>query len=497
MSIILKIFFRTISCVICLSIANTTFSATTLKPAPKNILNIFNANPNQTLSIKTFDPGEKYQFETSEKDTLYAKDKKDIRFNTVEISLHPLMKPGTVMANIHFIDKIENRVEVNSVNLLKLIPTLDAKNAMQLPEYLLAEYNRFGVIFRREHNEFTVKAKTNTLAQKDKNIYRLGLWNNCLSQTRWEMTLHTEDYSDFEQRSQSPLNLNQKRTLAHVWFYVDNALYTALLKLKNPHLSFSPDISYEALIEQGKKVPIDLSTLRTLKHPVLRKIEEIGHKTKRPLVALDMEQYYKWQYNLLINKNDFTTYDDILNVPIKLAKFESRGIYQTKKPKVFDFGWMRQLNDIHIHTVDVPGSDTYVQITLTGKHAPFNIVMGNIDLSAIDEQKLAGYLFGINTYPKSRRHNPPPDTIRYDADSIPQHLKPYQFLINKNNQLWGDNHEMGLEKIYLSWESIDKNILEIYVLSYERITPVWMARVRLDDVLVDRIRRKRALYASQ
>jgi len=430
--------------------------------------------------------------------SLFAKDKKVLRFKKVHMVLHPRMPIGKILVDVYFVDGVGNRVEVKSVDLLKLIPTLDTQKAMQLPEYLLAEYNRFGVTFRREHGEFDIKAKSASLIERDKgkSIYRLALWNNCLSQTRFEMTLHAEDYSDFQDRYRSPLNLNQSRTLAHVWFFVNKDLYTALLRLKNRLLSFDPEIGYDDLIAAAKKVRIDLSGLRSLKALVPSKVLEVGHKSKRPLVSLDKEQYYKWQYKLAVNQDDFSSYDDILNVPVKLAKFQGRGFYQTKKPKVFDFGWLRQVDDVRIHTVDVPESDTYVQLSLSGKNSPYEIVMGNVDLADVDEQKFAGYLFGVNTYPKLRRHNPRPDTFQFDPDSTPDHLKPYLFLVNRKNGHWGDNHEIGVEKVYLAWESIDRDVLEIYVLSYERIVPVWMARVRLSDVMVDRIRRKRAMYAN-
>ena len=119
---------------------------------------------------------------------------------------------------------------------------------------------------------------------------------------------------------------------------------------------------------------------------------------------------------------------------------------------------------------------------------------GNIDLALLDEQKFYGIQFGINSFPKTRRHNPPPDTIKYDPSSVPNNIRPYLMLTNKAKSTWVNNHKKGIEKVLLAWDSLDRDTLSIYLICYERITPVWMARVRIDDDTVDRARLRRRLY---
>ena len=48
--------------------------------------------------------------------------------------------------------------------------------------------------------------------------------------------------------------------------------------------------------------------------------------------------------------------------------------------------------------------------------------------------------------------------------------------------------------IKLFLENIDKDILTVTVLSYERIVPVWMAKVKLPNEFVEQLRVRRRLY---
>jgi hypothetical protein len=86
------------------------------------------------------------------------------------------------------------------------------------------------------------------------------------------------------------------------------------------------------------------------------------------------------------------------------------------------------------------------------------------------------------------------NTLVYDSDTIPHHLKPYMFFTNKESGLFENNIDLGVEMVYIGWDDFDNNILEIYLVSYERITPLWVGRVKLSNELVDRVRVRRNLY---
>ena len=469
----------------------------TLKAPPAAITTIFADQPNRVLVMDAIDAGSTYRFDPSEKDRQFANKNNVLRFRCVEMSLCDRMPPGTVLVDITFVDGQGTRVTAMSVNLMRLTPMLDLSGDMQYPEMLLEEYERFGVSFRREHDEFAIwlaEVADHSTVDATRRAYRLGIWNNCLDPTKWEMVLTSEDYSDFHHRLKGDLYINQKRTLAHNWFYLNTDLYSALVRIKNPHLAIDPLLDYEELSRRAEQVIPELDQLRTIKNRVPTKTIEIGHQSCREIVALDAEQHYKWQYGLAINHKQFTTYDDVLNQPVVLASFADRGFYQPEHPKEFDLGWLRQLDQVFVDILDVHGSDCYVQITLKGANAPYTVIVGNIDMALLDEQKLFGMPFGFNPYPKTRRHNPAQDTIRYETDRMPSNIKPYIMLLDRRTGQWVNNQKKGLEKVYMGWESINRQILVIYLISYERILPVWVAQVKIDDRTVDRVRIRRQLY---
>ncbi len=92
------------------------------------------------------------------------------------------------------------------------------------------------------------------------------------------------------------------------------------------------------------------------------------------------------------------------------------------------------------------------------------------------------------------RINPKQSTLFFDADDYPEMLKPYVLLIDKKTGKWVNNQKKGVEKVYLSYESSERDVLQIYLLSYERVTPIWMARVKLPNEARETIRVRRNLY---
>ncbi|WP_027418902.1 hypothetical protein [Crocinitomix catalasitica] len=468
-----------------------------LVEAPAEITALFNKYPDQIMVLDANCPGADYKYDIGEKDVYYGYSKHSFSFNKVTLKLHDKMPQGKVIVDIAFIDDDLNKVLVNDVDLLRLAPKFDASGDMIYPEIIEEEFNRFGYTFRKEHDEFSIE-----LANKDSDLlnsiedraYRCQIVNNCLAPTKWEFSLTTEDYSDFNKRLKETHNLNQNRILSHSWFYMDKDLYAALIHAKNPDFNADFNMDYSALSDKAEQVAIDFSTLREpIKYRTKTELLELGYKTGRQIEPLDNEQFYKKEYQLLLEGKD-QTYTSILETPVKTTQFQDAGFYTELTPKEFDLNWMKHLDSVHLDVVNVKGTDAYIELTLTGQWSPYKINIGNIDLAQLSEQKLFGLLFGINTYPKNRRYNPVQSTISIDADLLPNDIKPYVFLTNKDDDKWVNNQYKGIEKIYLTYESMEKDVLVIYVLSYERITPVWMARVKLTKEMREKVRIRKGLY---
>ena len=465
--------------------------------APIEVVAIFNNYPDNIMTLNALSPAYGYDYDIGEKDSLYGKYNLALRFRSVEIRLAEKMPAGKILVNLSFIDGENNRIEIKNMDLLRLVPKLEGSNELAHAELLLKEFNRFGYVFRREHKEFELISSSNPTEQLNPifdAIYRCKVTNNCLSAGKWELEVTSEDYSDFRTRIRASNNLNQNKIIAHSWFYLDSAFYETLLRIKNPNKNFNVNLSYNSLSDLAEQVVVNFDELRNpLKHRLNTTTLEVGHQTSKKIEPLDVEQFYKKQFGLILEANEHT-YSSILESPIKVTQFRNEGFYYETSPKEFDFSWMKYMDDVIVDVIDVEETDAYVQITLTGKDSPYNITLGNIDLAQLDEQKLLGFLFGINTYPKGRRYNPVQTTISYDPDLLPNDIKPYLLLTGNKSHKWVNTQYKGIEKVYITYETLERDVLNIYVLSYERILSVWMARVLLPRDFREIIRIRRNLY---
>lgn len=469
-----------------------------IQPAPPKIEKLFADKNHRTIYLKGQSPAYDYKYDVGEKDSYYGKDEKSFRFTTVAVRLHKYMPLGKVVADLTFIDQKKNKVSIKAVDLLRFVPTYDSPGDMIYPEILEEEFNRFGYTFRKEHKEFNVELAENANSREidaQKRAYRCQVVNNCLAATKWEFSLITEDYSDFKERLKNKENLNQNKILSHTWFYMDDELYYQLLAYKNERFTREMStIKYDALSSKSENVFIDFKSLRhPIKYRAKTTVEEFGYQTARKIEPLDNEQFYKKNFNLVLSDTT-KNYQTILEDEIQTTQFKDEGFYNETTPKKFSLSWMKYLDSVYVDVVNVNGTEAYVQITLTGQYSPYNITLGNVDLALVDEQKLLGFLYGFNTYPKSRRYNPKQSTIAYDPDLLPREREPYLLLTDKKTGKWVNNQYKGIEKIFLTYESLERENLMIYVLSYERIIPVWMSKVKLPNDLREKVRIRKGMY---
>ncbi|MEM7036958.1 MAG: hypothetical protein AAF570_08270, partial [Bacteroidota bacterium] len=215
---------------------NTLGAGGEMRPAPRTVRAIFEQYPGHVIAEAALAPGYDYQFDIGEKDAAYGKTSGEFIFTQTEMRLHDLMPPGKVIVDFTFRDEIGTVLNVPNVDLMRLIPQMDARGDMRYPEIILEELNRFGLSFRREHGEFTLHGETRNAALE--RAYRVSITNNCLDPGKWEMALVSADFTDFEARLAGNININQNRMIAHSWFPMPKALYQELLNMKNPTNSY-------------------------------------------------------------------------------------------------------------------------------------------------------------------------------------------------------------------------------------------------------------------
>jgi len=475
--------------------------------APEEIKQKFNEHNNK-LQLTGISPNFNYKYDAWEKDLSF--DNSDaLNFNQITLSLNDAMPKGQILVDMTFEDALGNKIKFNAFDLMRIVPTLNSTGKHLYPELLLEEFNRFGVGFRKEFNEFEIeKSEKNTaeINQALDRVYRASITNGCLDPGKWEIGLTSEDYSDFASRIKNPINFNQNKILAHSWFLIPINLYKTLVELKNPNIKLEGfdfgDFDYKELSKASNDIKIDFDKLRKpIKKVWKTEMLEVGHNSNRPIELLDMEEHYKINYGLFVGydkrKLDKETYKTILSKekqPLQFAQFRDEGFYSPETALNFDMNWLSHLNEITIKSVDLPETKCIVEIEVKGEWSPFKLTIGNVDLSSLQEQKLYGLHFGFNTYPKGRRYNPAQPTTTFDEDLMPKDYERYVLLTDTKTGNWVDNFHKGLGKVYLSFDSLEKDVLNVYLISYERIAPLWMGSVKLPKELRERVRIRNQLY---
>lgn len=510
-SLLYKIILIVITCLQfgCHSYQWSNATSTIISQAPEEIRAHFDRFPNKTMKLKGISPSFDYKYDAWEKDKVFAKDSSAMHFDIIEIKLKDAMPEGKVIVDFTFKDRKGNKVLVSDFDLMRIVPYFNTTGDHLYAELLMEEFNRYGVSLRKEFNEFLAvphESSNDTYKSAINRVHRVNITNGCLSAGKWEFNLNSEDFSDFDKRLKNEINYNQTKILAHTWFLLDKPFYESLIKLKNPNLIVKGfdivDFDYNELSKKSEEIIIDFDILRNpIKKTWKTEMLEVGHISERPIEILDMEEHYKIEYGLFLNYNSKSlnkeTYKSILapnKQPLKMAQFRDEGFYSPTNALSFDMSWLQYLDEISVSTVDIASTDCLSEIKISGKWSPFAITLTNIDLAQIQEQKLYGLHFGFNVYPKGRRYNPAQPTISFDTDLMPKEFQQLVLMTETKTGKWVDNFKKGLGKIHLTYSTLEKDVLEVYLISYERIVPLWMGSVKLPRELREKVRIRNQLY---
>ncbi|MEM7039771.1 MAG: hypothetical protein AAF570_22550, partial [Bacteroidota bacterium] len=425
----------------------------TLEPAPQTIRDIFAKYPKGVMRFPVKSPGKAYRYDVADKDPVFGNKDGVFAFDSVEIRLKNRMAPGQVLVHVVLTDSFGSILEFVEVDLMKIVPQIDAPDDMRLPEILMEEFNRYGVSFRRVKREFQLVSAVALDRRYGAASFRAmhaSLTNNCLDPGKWEVEVWAvKNDLLHHDRMIWGKETAPRVILAHSWLQVDPDLYGELLRLKNPFNAYNPESDFKLISEVAQKIVVDFEVLR---RPVRKfaqvEVVEVGHRSARKIEALDIEQFYKAKIGLQLNRRRDQTYSSILDGEVEMARFADEGFYRTTDPKVFEFDWLRKIDDVELKILDVKDSDTHVELKLTGDLADYEVTIGNVDLAWLTRQERLGLLFGLNTYPKSRLHNAEDLEGRYDPENIDNDRKPYVLLTDMVDGTWVNNMDKGVEKVY-------------------------------------------------
>ncbi|MBL4703594.1 MAG: hypothetical protein JKY54_03675 [Flavobacteriales bacterium] len=120
----------------------------TLDLPTDEVSNLFQ-RANDTLYMSAQCPGYNYQFDVGEKHDQYGVNSSQYHFNKVMMTLCDSMPGNMVLVNIEISDSSNNKFRFEKVDLLRFIPTIDARDSLMYPEYLLEEFNRWNYFSKR------------------------------------------------------------------------------------------------------------------------------------------------------------------------------------------------------------------------------------------------------------------------------------------------------------------------------------------------------------
>lgn len=195
------------------------------------------------------------------------------------------------------------------------------------------------------------------------------------------------------------------------------------------------------------------------------------------------------------SKTPPTSYASIRDAQeVVLPDFGTDGVYNLTKEGLLSkrgYRWLYEFESCSIRTLKSGKHELeFLRSHCATKFQLRRLVIGNIDLGIKDSQS------EIPQYPEAHTihrigYDPRPTSMNYDRDFKPN-LSPesvgrYAFFLAgstvEDSYSYVTPESFGVERLILSRDYHDSNILVIDAISFERILPVWQVRVQLPNKL--------------
>jgi hypothetical protein len=426
------------------------------------------------LSFKSFD----YDRDPNLKDVRFGK---DWQIERATLTFHHALNAQNVFFSLTVHGRDGKRIEVDTFNIMNLVPKLDMAGRPGLveAEMLLEEFERFGVAWKSHLGEFRI------LGDDSGAINRVVFQNNCLDPGKWELQLMSKYYRNAAENMTRKSSPERYRKIAHGWTLLPMDFYQTLIRIKNPKLDKPVQGGYVDLSRSGGKTVLPPEFLPNPAMEIRTGMVELGLESERDLEMLNEEQFQKRFIRLVDNREDYHTYADIVREPVRFAAFEHEGLYTSEKKK-FDFRWMKAMNRLRLFRTSEQEPVRWVDLEIGGEASPYRVVLKNLDLGNVVEGGIYHISFGFD----------PPPTLTHQYNSRNPNgyklggegkVEPVSLLCsNQKTGAWQNNQDLGLEKLMMQWESPEKEILWVFLVSFERMIPVWMGRVRVEDASLRR-----------
>jgi hypothetical protein len=281
---------------------------------------------------------------------------------------------------------------------------------------------------------------------------RMWVANNCLKQGLWEVGL------------EEPADDGMTATF-HAWFEFPKAEYARLFAEVND----MPYAEAEALLVDYADLDdleLPLGDLRTVLHeePLAPfkahlddEVERLPEQDKKALLVFNegIRTYRDWS--------------DPGQQPIRTAKFDEPGFYNSEDAMEFDLRWLAEPEGITWRRVESPRVDPELwelEVTYGNGH---RLIVGDVAMAELParsdapqaESDTLRLTFGVSTpeiYARPEER----------ADELPAPRPNYLLLLDAEGRHI-DNHHAGMDRAYLWREQGDPDRLHLWLVGFERI----------------------------
>ncbi|MCB0482039.1 MAG: hypothetical protein KDC83_11445 [Flavobacteriales bacterium] len=342
------------------------------------------------------------------------------------------------------VNKQKDTITLRNVDLSEFIPTVPS--SVKDDEYLTKL-----TLVNQEWNRNQVNFIDGQFSSSNPEIICIDLARNCLNSYLWEVSTYVNEDEI-------------KKTNGHGWFNFPKDLYASLFVLKNGF----PFEKYASILEnwvdpESKKINHDLLAKKVSTVPVSF---VDSSDAMYPLQGARIKKRKEIIFPL-----EFQTMRDLQSDSTLFATFSPPGYYNRADPRVTQLGRTYSLNNVKVSSIkSMINGDTLSEITLSfnnRQNSRFTkLVIGGLDMDAFPKLSTADANNGWKSAMGFSNHT--------FYENYTDHLKcksarhPYFAYLSDEDGKWLDSHQIGIDGPIMHWDNVRKNVLHIWLLSFER-----------------------------
>jgi hypothetical protein len=388
----------------------------------------------------------KHNLKLTELSEIEYPDNPDIGFCSQEYK-SDYFKTGSLIAlkeDFHFkltlISKSGDSIIFNKINLNELIPTV--------PKFVRNDqYLSFLSIVNQEWNRNQVQFSQKHFQANNSKIVRIDIARNCLNAYLWEVIVYVQEN-------------NKVLPVYHTWFDFPKDLYAELFKKKNK-IEINSFLPYLENWKNPKSQTVNLS--KYLQKYKSRKSSFIDLSDEMyPLAGARLKKRKE-----IIFPVEFSSMRDLQSDSTLFATFSIPGFYNRKYPRKTELGRINKLLKVLV-LENNSSQKILVEFTFLDKEEKrtTKLFLGGInkdDLPTLKNSEAnSGWKnsmgFGNHTFYEKYEDHLKSKTSESDY---------FAYLSDEKNA-WLDSHQIGIDGPIIYLDAKDKNILHVWLLSFER-----------------------------